>query len=158
MATDAKIQRVEELAAYSNHLGNFIESMSKNFTSFNNVMMQKLQVLRQKEKEAMEIETEATTEWKELFREFVSCPSEDARRKADLANKLTRAERKKIAAQRLCSIVKREVGVAKGVARCMLDDSYTIHNKLRNNISKGRNFLKNASVQLEQYKDNSNKI
>ena len=66
MAADAKIQRVEELAAYSNHLGGFIESMSKNFTSFNNVMMQKLEVLRQKLRKVEEMEAEAIAEWKQM--------------------------------------------------------------------------------------------
>ena len=58
MAVDARIQKIEELAAYSNHLGSFIESMSKNFTSFNHVMMQKLQVLRQQRRKVEEIERE----------------------------------------------------------------------------------------------------
>lgn len=158
MAADAKIQRVEELVAYSRHLGNFIESMSKNFTSFNNVMMQKLQTLRQKEKEAIELEAKATVEWRDIYRQFVSCPSSEADEKSDLAIRLTEAERKKNAAQRMCSIVRQQVGVAKGAVCCMNDNTQTVQKKLRENIDKGVNVLKNASIQLGQYKDYSKKL
>lgn len=158
MAVDAKIQKVEELIAYSKHLGSFIESMSENCASFNNVMMQKLQVLRQKEKEAIEIEMKATTEWRSIYHQFVSCSSEEYEQKSELALKLTRAERKKNAAQRLCHIVKQEVGVARGAVMCMHENTQMVQKNLKNNIDKGRYILKNASLQLEQYKENSKKL
>ena len=40
----------------------------------------------------------------------------------------------------------------------MLDNTQTVQKKLHDNIDKGRSVLKNASVQLEQYKDNSKKV
>lgn len=158
MAVDARIQKVEELAAYSNHLGSFIESMSKNFTSFNHVMMQKLQVLRQQRRKAEEIEKEATAEWLRIEHEYAYCPSENVDEKSFLLQKLHDAEHKKKDAQRLSDIVRHEVCVAEGAARCMLDNTQTVQKKLHDNIDKGRSVLKNASVQLEQYKDNSKKV
>ena len=73
MANDAKIQRVEELVAYSKHLGSFTESMAKNFAMFNNVMMQKLEVLRKKKRKAEEIEAEAIREYTAVFNEYAYC-------------------------------------------------------------------------------------
>lgn len=158
MAEDARIRKIEELLAYSNHLGSFIQSMSMNFNSFNNVLMQKLQSLRQKEKEAIEIEAEAIAEWRELFRQYASCTSREVEKKSLLLKELSKAEQKRNAAQRLCTIVKQQVIVAKGAVQCMNDNTQTIQNKLRNNIDKGQHILKNAVMQLEKYKENSNKI
>lgn len=158
MAADAKIQRVEELAAYSNHLGGFIESMSKNFTSFNNVMMQKLEVLRRKLRQAEEMEAEAIAEWKQKENELAYCSSEEVEQRRKLLAELKDAEHKKGAAQRMKSEISTLYNVAVGEVRCMHDNTQLIQNKLRDNIAKGRQFLKNASVQLEQYKDNVKKI
>lgn len=158
MAADAKIQRVEELAAYSNHLGGFIESMSKNFTSFNNVMMQKLEVLRQKLRKAQEMETEAIGEWKQLESALAYCSSEDVEQRRELMARLSQAEHKKNAAQQMKSEVSSQYNVAQGAVRCMLDTTQAVQKKLRDDISKGRQFLKNTSAQLEQYKDNSRKV
>lgn len=158
MAADAKIQRVEELAAYSNHLGGFIESMSKNFTSFNNVMMQKLEVLRQKLRKAQEMEAEAIGEWKQLESALAYCSSEDVEQRRELMARLSQAEHKKNAAQRMKSEVFTQYNVAQGAVRCMLDATQAVQKKLRDDISKGRQFLKNTSAQLELYKDNSRKV
>ena len=158
MAADAKIQRVEELAAYSNHLGGFIESMSKNFTSFNNVMMQKLEVLRQKLRKVEEMEAEAIAEWKQIENELAYCSSEDVEERRKLLVKLKEAEHKKGAAQLMKSEVFSQYVVAQGAVRCMLDNTQIIQKKLRDDIAKGRQLLKNASIQLEQYKDNSKKV
>lgn len=158
MANDAKIQQVEELAAYSKQLGNFTESMAKNFATFNNVMMQKLEVLRKKRNKAEEIEAEAIREYTEAFKEYSYCPEEDREERKSLRVKLRKAEQKKLAAQRMKNVVKSQYGVAQGMVRAMLDDSKMFQNKLSNNITNGRNFLSKASVQLEQYKENAKKV
>lgn len=158
MAADAKIQRIDELAAYSNHLGGFIESMSKNFTSFNNVMMQKLEVLRQKLRKAQDMEAEAIGEWSQLESALAYCSSEDVELRRELLVRLKQAEHKKNAAQRMKSEVSLQYVVAQGAVRCMLDATQAVQKKLRDDISKGRQFLKNTSAQLEQYKDNSRKV
>lgn len=158
MAADAKIQRVEELAAYSNHLGGFIESMSKNFVSFNNVMMQKLEQLRIKVRKAEELEAEAKAECVECEREMAYCSSEDVERRRELAMELREATRKRLAAQEMRSTVSSQYNVAQGAVRCMLDNTQMVQKNLREDIAKGRQLLKNASVQLEQYKDNSKKV
>lgn len=158
MAADAKIQRVEELAAYSNHLGGFIESMSKNFISFNNVMMQKLEVLRKKVRKAEDLYAEAIAECTQCEREMAYCSSEDVEERRRLKIKLDEAIHKRLDAQQLKSLVGSQYNVAQGAVRCMLDNTQMIQKKLREDIAKGRQLLKNASVQLEQYKDNSKKV
>lgn len=158
MAADAKIQRVEELAAYSNHLGSFIESMSKNFTSFNNVMMQKLEVLRQKLRKVEEREAEAIAECTQCEKDFAYCSSGDVEERRRLKIKLDEAIHKRLDAQQMKSEVFSQYNVAQGAVRCMLDNTQMIQKKLREDIVKGRQLLKNASVQLEQYKDNSKNV
>ena len=131
MAADAKIQRVEELAAYSNHLGGFIESMSKNFTSFNNVMMQKLEQLRIKVRKAEELEDEAKAECVECERALAYCSSEDVDERRELSMKLQEANRKRLAAQQMRSTVQSQYNVAQGAVRCMLDNTQMVQKNLR---------------------------
>ncbi|MBR3758337.1 MAG: hypothetical protein IKK62_07920 [Bacteroidaceae bacterium] len=158
MAADAKVQKVEELAAYSNHLGGFIESMSKNFISFNNVMMQKLEELRKKLRKAEEMCAEATTECSQCERDLAYCSSDNNEVKRNLKIRLDYAINKRLDAQQMRSLVSSQYNVAQGVLRCMLDDTQVIQKKLRDDIAKGRQLLKNASIQLEQYKDNSKNV
>lgn len=155
MANDAKIQRVEELVAYSKHLGNFTESMAKNFAMFNNVMMQKLEVLRKKRHKAEEIEAEAIREYTAAFNKFAYCPEENREERRILRAKLREAEQKKLAAQRMKGIIRSQYGVAQGMVRTMLDNAKMFQNKLADNIANGRTFLSKASAQLEQYKENA---
>lgn len=154
---DAKIQRIEELSAYSRYLSNFSMSMSKNFTSLNDVMMQKLEQLRHKVKEAEEIELEARREHNKCFHDLAACPSSEIEEKKRLLLLINELEHKKRDAQRLCSVVKEQYNVARGAVLCMLDNTKSMQVHIQNNIDKGQRILKNASVQLEQYKDNSKK-
>ena len=119
MAADAKVQKVEELAAYSNHLGGFIESMSKNFISFNNVMMQKLEELRKKLRKAEEMCAEATTECSQCERDLAYCSSDNNEVKRNLKIRLDYAINKRLDAQQMRSLVSSQYNVAQGVLRCM---------------------------------------
>ena len=155
MENDAKVQRVEELVVYSKHLGNFTESMAKNFTMFNNVMMQKLEVLRKKKRKAEEIEAEAIREYTVAFNEFAYCPVENRQERRELHIKLRKAGQKKLAAQRMKGIIKSQYDVAHGMVRTMSDKAQMFQNKLADNIANGRTFLRKVSAQLEQYKENA---
>lgn len=120
--------------------------------------MQKLQVLRQKRKKAEEQEAAALKEYWDTERTLAYCSPEDVEQRRELLAKLKEAEHKKNNAKRMRTTVSTQYGVAQGAARCMADLTQTMQTKLRNNVSKGRKFLKNNSTQLEQYKDNSKKV
>lgn len=157
MANDANVQRVDELAEYSRYLYGFIESMTNNFSSFNNVMMQKLEQLSIKLKQAIEIESEAIRECTKCEKDYAYCPSSDVEGRRRLMVLFEDAQHKKMAACRMKSIVQNEYGVAESAVRCMLDSTKIVQNKLQNDIDRGRQFLKKAAIHLKGYKDNTTK-
>lgn len=152
MAADAKIEKVEELITYSNRLGNFLESMSKNMNAFDCVMMQKLESLRKMKIEMEEIEKKAIAECRDCERELAYCPSVDAESKRHLMSKLKEAEHKMALAQRTSNEVSTRYNVARGAIQCMLDNTKNIQNHIQSDITKGRDLLQKAAVHLDEYK------
>ena len=121
-------------------------------------MIQNLEQLRIKVRKTEELEAKAKAECVEYERKMAYCSSEDVERRRELAMELREATRKRLAAQEMRSTVSSQYNVAQGAVRCMLDNTQMVQKNLREDIAKGRQLLKNASVQLEQYKDNSKKV
>ena len=154
MANDANLQRVEELTAYSGHLGKFLESMQHNFIAFNNVMAQKVEVLRQKKRKAEELEAQALQEYHQCFQDYAN-HVEDKEQRHERLSALKEAEHKKMAAQRMRSEVTQHYNMAQAMVRNMQENSKTFQNRLDNQVDQGRRFLKKAAAPLEQYKGNT---
>lgn len=152
MAADAKIQRVEELMLYSNCLGNFLESISKNMNAFDCIMMQKLESLRKIKLEAEEIEKNAIAECSDCERTLAYCPASEVERRRELSIRYREAEHKKLLAQKTRDEVSSLYNVAQGSIRCMLDNTKIVKKHMHSDIEKGRDLLKKASQNLDDYK------
>lgn len=156
MASDASVKRVEELNIYSSHLQGFCDSMVKNGTAYSNLMVQKLEELARKVKQAESIVLS-------LKKVETVAENELAYRKSDDKYKELLASFKEkhddlIEANRLLADLKAKLNVAQGAVRIIIDETKGFQDDVKINIEQGRKVLRNATVQLEQYKELSHKI
>ena len=156
MPADAKVQRTEELSTYYKFLGDFLESMSKNMTAFDYMMMQKLQVLRKLRDEMEDIEKMQIAECARCEKDFAYCPSDNVEEQRKLLARLKNAEHKRSMAQEVRNRVSTQFNVAQGAIRCMLENTKSIQKHINSDVAKGQHLLKDALLCLEQYKNTQN--
>lgn len=158
MAVDAKVSQVDELTAYAGKMQGFMESVSSNCTALNNLMVQKLDSLRKKLKQAEQMEREAISDYNEWLQTLAKTPDKDVEGKRALLAQQSYLENRKLCAQRMRSNVASQVHIAQGTTSVIIESTKSFQNKLRINVDKGQTFIKKSVGQLEQYKESKKKL
>ena len=84
MASDAKVSQVDELTAYAGKMQGFMESVSGNCAALGNLMVQKLDSLRKKQKQAEQIEEKAVKEYYALLDAMAKTANDDVEGRREL--------------------------------------------------------------------------
>lgn len=155
MASDASIKRVEELSVFSSHLQGFCDSMISNGTAFANVMVQKQEELRGKERIADEMVKDLEKAENEAEHAMANCPSEEYILHEQLYKEYIKLHEQLTRARRLQGEIHQNVTVASFAVRHIMELVKQFQNNSKELIGQGREFLKKASVQLQQYKEKS---
>ena len=158
MAVDAKVSQIDELTAYAGKMQGFMESVSSNSNALINLMVQKLDGLRKKLKEAEQMEAEAVAEYNALIKAMAYTANDDVQGRRALLAKKSELENKKNKAKRMREIVAQQVNVAQGATVAIIDGTKTFQNKVKGNVDKGRQVIKKSVGQLEQYNEAKNKV
>lgn len=158
MAEDAKVSQVSELTAYAGKMQGFMESVSGNSTALNNLMVQKLDGLRRKLKQAEQMEAEAVAEYNELIKAMAYTANDDVQGRRALLAQKSYLENRKNKAKLMRNHVAVQVNVAQGATNAIIDATKSFQNKVKGNVDKGRQVLKKSVAQLEQYNETKKKI
>lgn len=158
MAADANIKQVEDLVAYVKQMNGFVDSVSRNCTSLQNLMVQKLDALRKKLKQAMEIEAQAVAEYQSLLQALAYCPADNVEERRRLLAQKSFLENRKLAAVRMRDQVSQNVNIAQGATYVMIDLTSSFKEKTRLNMEKGMDFVKRARMQLQNYNERNNQL
>lgn len=158
MAADANIKQVEDLVAYVKQMNGFVDSVSRNCTSLQNLMVQKLDALRKKLKQAMEMEAQAVAEYQALLQALAYCPADNVEERRRLLAQKSFLENRKLAAVRMRDQVSQNVNIAQGATYVMIDLTSSFKEKTRLNMEKGMDFVKRARMQLQNYNERNNQL
>ena len=158
MAEDAKVSQVSELTAFASKMQSFLENVSSNSTTLNNLMVQKLDSLRKKLKRAEQIEAEAIAEYNECFNTLAYLSNSDYEGRNALKAKLSKLEIKRDKAKMLRSEVASLVLTAQATTSCIIEATKKFQNKTKDNVDKGQKVIKKSVGQLEQYNENKKRI
>jgi len=158
MAADANIKQVEDLVAYVKQMNGFVDSVSRNCTSLQNLMVQKLDALRKKLKQAMEMEAQAVAEYQALLQALAYCPADNVEERQRLLAQKSFLENRKLAAVRMREQVLQNVNIAQGATYLMIDLTSSFKEKTRLNMEKGMDFVKRARMQLQNYNERNNQL
>lgn len=153
MAQDAKVSQVSELTAFAGKMQGFVESVSGNCTALNNLMVQKLDGLRRKLKQAEQMEAEAIAEYNELIKAMAYTANDDVQGRRALLAKKGELENKKNKAKEMRSRVAQQVQIAQGATGAIIDGTKVFQKKTQDNVEKGQRVIKKSVGQLEQYND-----
>ena len=158
MTEDAKVSQINELTAYTGKMQGFMESVSGNCTALNNLMVQKLDGLRKKLKQAEQMEAEAVSEYNALIDAMARTANDDVQGRRAMLAKKSYLENKKNKAKEMRSKVAQQVLSAQGAAHAIIDATKIFQNKTKGNVDKGRQVIKKSVGQLEQYHDMKKKV
>lgn len=158
MAQDAKVSQVSELTAYAGKMQGFMESVSRNCTALNNLIVQKLDGLRRKLKKAEQMETEAVAEYNALIDAMAKTANDDVQGRRALLAKKGYLENRKNKAKMMREHVAAQVNVAQGATNAIIDATKSFQNKVKGNVDRGRQLLKKSVAQLDQYNETKKKI
>ena len=153
MAADANIKQVDDLVAYVKQMNGFVDSVSRNCTSLQNIMVQKLDALRKKLKQAMEMEAQAIAEYQALLQALAYCPADNVGERQRLLAQKSIVENRKLAAVRMRDQVANNVNIAQGATFAIIDLTSSFQDKTRQNMDKGANFVKRARMELQDYSE-----
>ena len=135
-----------------------MESVSGNSTALNNLMVQKLDGLRRKLKQAEQMEAEAVAEYNELIKAMAYTANDDVQGRRALLAQKSYLENRKNKAKLMRNHVAVQVNVAQGATNAIIDATKSFQNKVKGNVDKGRQVLKKSVAQLEQYNETKKKI
>jgi len=158
MAADANIKQVEDLVAYVKQMNGFVDSVSRNCTSLQNLMVQKLDALRKKLKQAMEMEAQAVAEYQALLQALAYSHADNVEERRRLLAQKSFLENRKLAAVRMREQVLQNVNIAQGATYLMIDLTSSFKEKTRLNMEKGMDFVKRARMQLQNYNERNNQL
>lgn len=158
MAEDAKVSQISELTAYAGKMQGFMESVSGNCTALSNLMVQKLDGLRKKLKQAEQMEAEAIAEYNALIDAMAKTANDDVQGRRALLAKKSYLENKKNKAKEMRSKVSQQVLSAQGATHAIIDATKNFQNKTKGNVDKGRQVIKKSVGQLELYHDMKKKV
>lgn len=159
MAADVSVKKVDEIKAYSSFLLKFVESQTRNCNAMSDLMAQKLQELISQQRRAQSIQRHCEEELQEFQNYYSSVAGRnDTYNLRELQDKMHELQNRKQQADNCCREIDSQINVARNAIMTIIDRTKEFQNKVRDNVDKGRHFLKNSVTQLEQYSEQKKKV